>query len=149
MIETRKREHSRKPDEQYELIEACSPGPHLELFARHPRKGVERVGRRVPRRRRALAARSTAGTPGGPIDTPDLDPYERLQPDTQAAVAAALREQYENNKSIRELAAETGYKHRPGAVPARVRRGQHPAARRRPGRWSALTLLRQGTPAGA
>lgn len=39
MIETRKREHSRKPDEQYELIEACSPGPHLELFARHPRKG--------------------------------------------------------------------------------------------------------------
>ena len=37
MIETRKREHSRKPDEQYEIIEACSPGPHLELFARHPR----------------------------------------------------------------------------------------------------------------
>jgi N6-adenosine-specific RNA methylase IME4 len=33
-IETRKREHSRKPDQQYELIEACSPGPFLELFAR-------------------------------------------------------------------------------------------------------------------
>src|SRR5690606_24231163 len=33
MIETRKREHSRKPDEQYGLIEACSPGPYLELFA--------------------------------------------------------------------------------------------------------------------
>ncbi len=31
---TRKREHSRKPDEQYEIIEACSPGPFLELFAR-------------------------------------------------------------------------------------------------------------------
>ena len=31
---TRKREHSRKPDEQYDLIEACSPGPYLELFAR-------------------------------------------------------------------------------------------------------------------
>lgn len=31
---TRKREHSRKPDEQYPLIEACSPGPFLELFAR-------------------------------------------------------------------------------------------------------------------
>ena len=29
MIETRKREHSRKPDEQYEIIEACSPGPFL------------------------------------------------------------------------------------------------------------------------
>src|SRR6185437_9108645 len=39
MIETRKREHSRKPDEQYEIIEACSPGPYLELFARHPREG--------------------------------------------------------------------------------------------------------------
>jgi N6-adenosine-specific RNA methylase IME4 len=38
MIETRKREHSRKPDEQYELIEACSPGPYLELFARGVRK---------------------------------------------------------------------------------------------------------------
>jgi N6-adenosine-specific RNA methylase IME4 len=37
MIETRKREHSRKPDEQYEVIEACSPGPYLELFARGER----------------------------------------------------------------------------------------------------------------
>jgi N6-adenosine-specific RNA methylase IME4 len=36
---TRKREHSRKPDEQYPLIEGCSPGPRLELFARGPRKG--------------------------------------------------------------------------------------------------------------
>lgn len=34
---TRKREHSRKPDEQYEIIEACSPGPFLELFARGTR----------------------------------------------------------------------------------------------------------------
>lgn len=39
MIVSRKREHSRKPDEQYDLIEACSPGPYLELFARGPRKG--------------------------------------------------------------------------------------------------------------
>lgn len=39
MIETRKREHSRKPDEQYELIESCSPGPYLEMFARHPQAG--------------------------------------------------------------------------------------------------------------
>jgi N6-adenosine-specific RNA methylase IME4 len=36
---TRKREHSRKPDEQYGLIERCSPGPYLELFARGPRPG--------------------------------------------------------------------------------------------------------------
>lgn len=36
-LATRKREHSRKPDEQYELIESCSPGPFLELFARGER----------------------------------------------------------------------------------------------------------------
>lgn len=39
IISTQKREHSRKPDEQYDLIEACSPGPFVELFARGPRKG--------------------------------------------------------------------------------------------------------------
>lgn len=38
-LATRKREHSRKPDEQYPLIESCSPGPYLELFARGARKG--------------------------------------------------------------------------------------------------------------
>jgi N6-adenosine-specific RNA methylase IME4 len=38
-MSSRKREHSRKPDEQYELIESCSPGPFLELFARGSRKG--------------------------------------------------------------------------------------------------------------
>lgn len=38
MIETQKREHSRKPDEAYEVIEACSPGPYLELFARYARE---------------------------------------------------------------------------------------------------------------
>ena len=36
---TRKREHSRKPDEQYPLIEGCSPGPYIELFARGARPG--------------------------------------------------------------------------------------------------------------
>jgi N6-adenosine-specific RNA methylase IME4 len=39
MIRSRKREHSRKPDELYDIIEACSPGPYLELFARGPRRG--------------------------------------------------------------------------------------------------------------
>lgn len=38
-ISSRKREHSRKPDEQYPLIESCSPGPYLELFGRGIRKG--------------------------------------------------------------------------------------------------------------
>ena len=39
IICSRKREHSRKPDEQYKIIESCSWGPFLELFARGPRKG--------------------------------------------------------------------------------------------------------------
>jgi N6-adenosine-specific RNA methylase IME4 len=39
LMGVRKREHSRKPDEQYSIIEACSPGPYLELFARGTRKG--------------------------------------------------------------------------------------------------------------
>lgn len=39
ILATQKREHSRKPDEQYDLIEACSWGPRLEMFARGPRKG--------------------------------------------------------------------------------------------------------------
>lgn len=37
LLSSRKREHSRKPDEQYPIIEACSPGPFLELFARGER----------------------------------------------------------------------------------------------------------------
>jgi N6-adenosine-specific RNA methylase IME4 len=39
IISTQKREHSRKPDEQYPLITSCSPGPYLELFARGERNG--------------------------------------------------------------------------------------------------------------
>lgn len=39
IIKTQKREHSRKPDELYDIVEACSPGPYMELFARGPRDG--------------------------------------------------------------------------------------------------------------
>lgn len=39
ILKTRKREHSRKPDELYDIIQACSPGPYLELFARGSRPG--------------------------------------------------------------------------------------------------------------
>jgi N6-adenosine-specific RNA methylase IME4 len=39
IIATRKREHSRKPDEQYEIFESCSRGPYLEMFSRGSRKG--------------------------------------------------------------------------------------------------------------
>lgn len=44
IISSQKREHSRKPDELYDIIEACSPGPFLELFARYPRMGWSQWG---------------------------------------------------------------------------------------------------------
>ena len=45
IIVTRKREHSRKPDQAYEIIESCSPGPYLELFsARFHRQGWDQWG---------------------------------------------------------------------------------------------------------
>lgn len=47
VIAKQKREHSRKPDELYEIIEDCSPGPFLELFARGQRKGWSQWGNQV------------------------------------------------------------------------------------------------------
>jgi N6-adenosine-specific RNA methylase IME4 len=46
-LATRKREHSRKPDELYNVfVERCSPAPYLELFARgSPRPGWDAWGR--------------------------------------------------------------------------------------------------------
>lgn len=48
LLHTMKREHSRKPEEMYPIIEACSPGPRLELFARHEREGWTSWGDEVP-----------------------------------------------------------------------------------------------------
>jgi N6-adenosine-specific RNA methylase IME4 len=47
LIAERKREHSRKPDQLHELVERCSPGPYLELFARQPREGWQVWGNEV------------------------------------------------------------------------------------------------------
>ena len=44
IIKSQKQEHSRKPDELYEIIESCSPGPYLELFARGSRTGWQPWG---------------------------------------------------------------------------------------------------------
>lgn len=44
LFPTRKREHSRKPDEVFNIIESCSPGPYLELFARFARPGWHQWG---------------------------------------------------------------------------------------------------------
>lgn len=44
LIEAPRREHSRKPDETYDRIEALCEGPYLELFARQRRPGWDAVG---------------------------------------------------------------------------------------------------------
>jgi len=49
IIKTMKREHSRKPDEIFPIIEACSPGPFLELFAREKRPNWTVWGNEAPR----------------------------------------------------------------------------------------------------
>ena len=44
ILRTMKREHSRKPDEMYDIVESCSSGPFLELFARGTRPGWKAWG---------------------------------------------------------------------------------------------------------
>lgn len=108
MIETRKREHSRKPDEQYALIEACSPGPYLELFARHPQSnwsawGAESSPDVQPR------GKQHKGYAGGPMQLPLISSYARLDEDEAEEIGQALKRRYELGLSIRELSEETQY----------------------------------------
>jgi N6-adenosine-specific RNA methylase IME4 len=61
LLATRKREHSRKPDEMYELIERCSPSPPA---------GLDGLGRRSTRPRQLSPARRRHGpeaAPGPPV----------------------------------------------------------------------------------
>ncbi len=44
IIRSQKQEHSRKPDELYNIIEQCSPAPYLEIFARGSRNGWDTFG---------------------------------------------------------------------------------------------------------
>lgn len=108
MIETRKREHSRKPDEQYDLIERCSPGPYLELFARYPRDGWTVWGdesdvETLPR------GKVHKGYEADQFVIPELGTHQRMDKKTAEAVAAALREKYDAGASIRDLVDETGF----------------------------------------
>jgi len=68
ILRTRKREHSRKPDEFYDIVEQCSPGPYLELFARHARPKWTQWG-------------DECGTNGK--SKPYISSYSRVQPETQ------------------------------------------------------------------
>ena len=109
MIETRKREHSRKPDEQYDLIERCSPGPYLEMFARYAQEGWTAWGDEA---HEEVEPRGQAhrGYGGGVVEAvPFLEPHERMNSVTARRIGAVLRERYEAGASIRQLASETEY----------------------------------------
>nr|WP_275439591.1 MT-A70 family methyltransferase [Dermacoccus nishinomiyaensis] len=100
MIETRKREHSRKPDEQYDLIERCSPGPRLEMFARYPAPGWtawgDEASDETPR------GKVYRGYAGGAIERPaSIEKREFPLP-------SALRLAYESGESIRSLSEAHG-----------------------------------------
>lgn len=109
MIETRKREHSRKPDEQYDLIESCSPGPYLEMFARYARPGWSVWGNEseddvTPQ------GKAQRGYGGGEIERlPLLEPNERMSDWLSDRVARVLAEEYGAGASVQQLATQTGY----------------------------------------
>lgn len=105
MIETRKREHSRKPDEQYDLIESCSPGPFLELFARHQRPGWVVWGDESDGEIRGRAHKNYRG---GEI-FPPLMPHQRLAGEVADSLAAKLGTLYGEGNSVRDLASMSGY----------------------------------------
>ena len=108
MIETRKREHSRKPDEQYAMIERCSPGPRLELFARHPPAGwtawgAESAPETQPR------GKQHKGYGGGPMQLPLISPYARIDDEKAGDIGEVLKHEYEQGRSIRDLSEQTSY----------------------------------------
>jgi len=109
MIETRKREHSRKPDEQYELIEMCSPGPYLELFARYPQEGWTAWGDEASDDVQPRGQQHKGYMGGEMTRIPRLEPNVRLDADFAEQLSAKLRHQYESGLSIRQLTLETGY----------------------------------------
>ena len=109
MIETRKREHSRKPDEQYDLIESCSPGPYLEMFARYARPGWSAWGNESSEEVEPKG-RAHKGYSGGAIESfPTLEPNERLSPWLADRLSRILAEEYTAGSSIDQLAHESGY----------------------------------------
>ena len=68
LLASQKREHSRKPDQLYDIIEQCSPGPYLEMFARHAREGWvswgNEVGALQPMQRPLPLADDSTAKPG-------------------------------------------------------------------------------------
>lgn len=109
MIETRKREHSRKPDEQYDLIESCSPGPYLEMFARYARPGWSAWGNEAAEEVEPQG-RTHRGYEGGALESvPFMEPNERMSDWLSARVARIVADEYRSGASVQQLVRDTGY----------------------------------------
>lgn len=109
MIETRKREHSRKPDEQYDLIESCSPGPYLEMFARYARPGWSVWGNESDEEIMPQG-KAQRGYAGGDIDPlPDLESDEQMSDWLSNRVARILADEYAKGTSIQQISTQSGY----------------------------------------
>lgn len=106
MLETRKREHSRKPDEQYDLIESCSPGPFVELFARYPQPGWTSWGNESAE---SVAPRGQVhkGYGGGKIDC--LDEDDLVSDWLAERIAAVLVAEHQLGRSVEQLATACGW----------------------------------------
>jgi N6-adenosine-specific RNA methylase IME4 len=76
ILVSRKQEHSRKPEELYSVIERCSPGPYLELFAREQVEGWTQWGNEVDSY--AATRKIPKGYAGGPHEGPTPKPQIRL-----------------------------------------------------------------------
>lgn len=109
MIETRKREHSRKPDEQYGLIESCSPGPYLEMFARYARPGWSVWGNESDDEIDPQG-KAQRGYGGGEIARlPILEPNERMSEWLSERVSQIMADEYSRGTSVQLLAKQSGY----------------------------------------
>lgn len=80
IIVSRKRRHSHKPDEQYPIIESCSTGPYLELFARHARAGWSTWGDEAE----PASEPSVPDHIAGPIDIDRVALQHRLCDETES-----------------------------------------------------------------
>lgn len=112
VITARRREHSRKPESSYQLIERAFPdGPHLELFAR----GTPRLGWTAWRHEAdvepASFAKSSSAYRSDSMDAPlpSLPPFGRLDQEERKRVAIVLRRRYQAGDSINALVDTTGY----------------------------------------
>ncbi|EGV13074.1 SAM-binding domain protein [Actinomyces sp. oral taxon 175 str. F0384] len=109
MIETRKREHSRKPDEQYDLIESCSPGPYLEMFARYAQPGWSVWGNESDEEI-TPQGKAQRGYAGGDIDPlPDLESNEQMSDWLSDRVARIMADEYVKGASVQQISTQSGY----------------------------------------